>query len=467
MRRVVLTLAVLFAVAAAPAQAGTYDVVACNAPGANGVNRSWTTVVYSWPTVSAQPELFDFHTTCSSGLGVSSHAPEQRLSNYTNSGGLRFTAPAGTAIVAIRANRYDEVRSSADDPNTTDPENGDWEVFLHGEGGPVGGAFGGEQCKPEGPGLCTRGTVVGGDTGPIRVEPTSMLTWGISCGGGNLAFCFSNGGAGFKYYPLGSFWLYGATVTLEDNSAPTAALGGDLLSPGWRRPTDSLTWAASDNAGIRRRVLLVDDVEVAASGTDCDPTRPVPCANFPASPVGFGPVADGRHEFKLVATDSAGNPTTVVQTVNVDGTGPAATVTRASGKTITVAVADSASGVAGGTISVRNSPSEPFRALPTSFAKGALTAKLDRGSAANVGIAVNASDNAGNVTSGEMSEMSLRVRGRALRGGAAVRGLRAVGRVLGAPAHARRRAARRAARGNRGDLARRGLLSRCRRHALD
>ena len=112
MLRVVLTLAVLFVVAAAPAQAGTYDVVACNAPGANGVNRSWTTVVYSWPTVSAQPELFDFHTTCSSGLGVSSHSPEQRLSSYTNSGGLRFTAPAGTTIVAIRANRYDEVRSS-------------------------------------------------------------------------------------------------------------------------------------------------------------------------------------------------------------------------------------------------------------------------------------------------------------------------------------------------------------------
>ena len=143
-----------------------------------------------------------------------------------------------------------------------------------------------------------------------------MLTWGVSCGGGNLGFCFSNAGAGFGYYPLGIFWLYGATVTLEDNSAPTAALGGDLLSPGWRKPTDSLTWAASDNAGIRRRALLVDGAEVAASATDCDATRPVPCANFPASPVALGPVTDGRHEVKLVATDSAGNPTTVTQTVD-------------------------------------------------------------------------------------------------------------------------------------------------------
>ena len=57
--------------------------------------------------------------------------------------------------------------------------------------------------------------------------------------------------------------------------------------------------------------------------------------------------------------------------------------------------------------------------MPTSFANGALTAKLDRGSAAKVGIAVSASDNAGNVTAGEMSEMSLRVGGRVLRRGAA------------------------------------------------
>ena len=61
-------------------------------------------------------------------------------------------------------------------------------------------------------------------------------------------------------------------------------------------------------------------------------------------------------------------------------------LSRASGKTITVAVADGASGVAGGAIAVRNSPGEPFRPLPTTLANGRLTAKLDRGSAARVGI---------------------------------------------------------------------------------
>ena len=203
-------------------------------------------------------------------------------------------------------------------------------------------------------------------TDPRRADVDADV--GICCGGGNLGFCFSTRGEGYETTP------WHLLALRRDRHArgqlrPDGRARRRPTVPGWRKPTDSLTWAASDNAGIRRRALLVDGAEVAASATDCDATRPVPCANFPASPVALGPVTDGRHEVKLVATDSAGNPTTVAQTVTVDGNGPAATVTRASGKTITVAVSDGASGVAGGTIPVRNSPSEPFRALPTSFAE--------------------------------------------------------------------------------------------------
>ena len=142
-------------------------------------------------------------------------------------------------------------------------------------------------------------------------------------------------------------------------------------------------------------------------------------------------------------------------------------VTRASGKTITVAVSDGASGVAGGTISVRNSPSEPFRALPTSFANGALTAKLDRGSAAKVGIADQRERQRGQCDR-RRDERDVTSRRRSCPARwRRFRGLRAVGRVLGAAAHARRRAARRTGRGDRGDLARRGLLSHRRRHDHD
>jgi hypothetical protein len=416
-----LLAAVLFlTVSAAHASAGTYDVVACNAPGANGVNNSWRTVTEALPGVTIMADAFDFGTSCSPGLYVRSHSPEQRTANWTNTGAFRIDAPAGTSIVAVRATRYDEVRSSADDPNTATAENGDWDVLLSGDGFLVGGEFGQEQCHSEGPGICTKGERdVGSDTGLIRVAPTPFLRWGVSCGGAPYPQCFANAGPGFGNYSLGIFWLYGATVTIEDLTSPSAALGGDLLGAGWRKPSEALTWSASDNTGIRRRQLLVDGVEVARGDSSCDATKTIPCPNASAAPVSPGPIADGRHELRFVATDSAGNPTTVTKSVDVDGNGPTAVLSRASGKTITVSVSDGASGVAGGAISVRNTTAEPFRPLPTTLANGRLTAKLDRGSASRVGVSVNVTDNAGNVTAGEMSEMSLRVGGRTLRGGAA------------------------------------------------
>ena len=62
----------------------------------------------------------------------------------------------------------------------------------------------------------------------------------------------------------------------------------------------------------------------------------------------------------------------VTRTVTIDTHGPEVTLSRASGRTITVQVADSASGVAGGTIEVRNRRNDPFRALPTTLANGRL-----------------------------------------------------------------------------------------------
>ena len=236
MRRVVLTLAVLFALAGAPAQAGTYDVVACNAPGANGVNRSWTTVVYSWPTVSAQPELFDFHTTCSSGLGVSSHAPEQRLSNYTNSGGLRFTAPAvprssrfartaTTRCEAAPMTRTRPILKTAIGRSSCTARGVRWAArSVASSASPRVLASAPGAPSPEGDGTDPRRAAVDADVGDLlrRRKPRVLLL---------------ERRRRLQVLPLGSFWLYGATVALEDNSALTAALGGDLLSRGWRRPT--------------------------------------------------------------------------------------------------------------------------------------------------------------------------------------------------------------------------------------
>ena len=41
-------------------------------------------------------------------------------------------------------------------------------------------------ASPRVPASAPRAQSAEADTGPIRVEPTSMLTWGVSCGGGNF-----------------------------------------------------------------------------------------------------------------------------------------------------------------------------------------------------------------------------------------------------------------------------------------
>ncbi|MDA0164835.1 hypothetical protein OM076_31490 [Solirubrobacter ginsenosidimutans] len=405
----------LFALAPARAEAGTYDVVACNAPGANGVNHSWTPNLDFAANLGPQPGLVAFDTDCADGL-VAVTATGRQRANYLSGGSFNFVAPSGTTIVALQASRFLHGEAMADDPATPEPDGGRWDLYLQdATGSLVGGVFGKEQCKPS-PGFpCTIGVPSGAETGVIQVA-TSSLKWGVLCGGDTLQFCYTSNGSS----PQAQFVLYGATVKLQDDSAPVASLGGDLVtSDGWRRPTDSLVWSASDNAGIRSGQLLVDGAPASRADSACDATRPVPCPNVATTPIGLGPVGDGRHELKLVVDDSAGNATTVTKSIQLDGTAPTVTLTRASGKTITLAVSDAASGVASGTVSVRNSVGEPFRALPTTLANGRLTAKLDRGSAARVGIRVSVSDNAGNVTDGELSEMSLRVGGQALRGGAA------------------------------------------------
>ena len=144
------------------------------------------------------------------------------------------------------------------------------------------------------------------------------------------------------------------------------------------------------HAASGARQLLVDGVERRARRLDLRRDAARSCPNVGSRRSARGTSRTVAHELKLVATDSAGNATTVTRkSVNVDGNGPTA-VRLAGEREDDHGLGERRRvGVAGGTISVRNTPAEPFRALPTTLANGRLTAKLDRGSAARVGIAVN------------------------------------------------------------------------------
>ena len=100
-------------------------------------------------------------------------------------------------------------------------------------------------------------------------------------------------------------------------------------------------YAASDATGIRRLALT----GAATLGGDraCDYTRPVPCSN--ATGAFTTQLGDGVHALTVTASDAAGNPAPVTQTVRLDGTPPTARIAVARGRTILVDVGDNVSGV--------------------------------------------------------------------------------------------------------------------------
>ena len=334
--------------------------------------------------VRASPTLFDFRDDVLVRLAASARRAraDARRELQQRRRAFEFTAPAGTTIVAIRANRYDEVRSSADDPNTPDPENGDWARLRSiGDGRPLGRRV---RCRssasPEGPDLCTKGDRRAARTRVRSASSsTSMLpAWASAAEAANLAYVLrQRRRQGFGTTRLASSGSTARRVTLDDNSAPTAALGGDLLVPGLAQAdADPLTWA-----GVRQR--RHPPARAAASTarsvarerySTATPPRPVPCANV----AGVAGRARRRSptaatSSQLVATDSAGNPTTVTQTVDVDGNGADRDPCRArAARRSRSSVSDGASGVAGGTISVRNSTT---RAVPRVCRRRSRTAR--------------------------------------------------------------------------------------------
>ena len=130
---------------------------------------------------------------------------------------------------------------------------------------------------------------------------------------------------------LASYRITETTMTLRDNTAPTAsALSGDLIaSPTWRGPM-SLAFNASDSgSGVYRLIANVDGQAALANVVDANDGRcrdadttnadaheflwPAPCRTSTASQlsVDTGTLPIGAHQVSLVLEDAAGNRTVV------------------------------------------------------------------------------------------------------------------------------------------------------------
>ncbi len=332
------------------ATTGAYEVSTCNyAPEA--VNNSWT-----WATTDpSQPDHYAEHVNCpdrvggvggrsdqegglstTDALGLSSGAPPGASAGWT------FTAAPGTTITGITYERYIGHES--------DPDNY-WTPALRANGAIVPGEScldsvqNGETCFVGGP------PGEGGEPGAVTGLSAQELSLGIVCRAPTGEECVTGA-------TLHAVWaaMYGARVTLSDPTPPTLnAPSGTLWAPGeadgFHKGTESVTVAAQDvGGGVASIVLAVDGHPVETYSASCNFTFAQPCPSSTGAQTLALPtteLSDGTHTLTLVATDAAGNQSTVAsQEITVANNPPpapvglAATATQAGGSTFTATWAD-------------------------------------------------------------------------------------------------------------------------------
>lgn len=287
----------VFLASAAVAQAGTYEVSACDAAG--GANNSWIATVTGAPWVTAYAE-------CPSGGDpgkgmVSRNVVGPGAVVGPISARLLFNAPAGTSIVGLRASDDFYTASSA------------WQAVLSADTQVVRG------CAVGNPPPCRWSS----SDEQIQVNRAGQLGIDVYCPGSSCAL--SSGSADHSYV-VAAARLYSAVVRIEDNTSPAVgSIGGGLWQDGWKSGTQTVAFDASDNTGIRHTAVLIDGKTVASHGHACDGTRTIPCPQGGDSdPISTAPLTDGAHQLTVQATDSAGNPGSASRRLLVDNTPPGA-----------------------------------------------------------------------------------------------------------------------------------------------
>src|SRR5262249_10232333 len=120
------------------ARAGTYDVVACTAPGADGINRAWTVETYN-SSGKAAPPLSAFALPSSlEKCGTFGTAVAKTTVKADDGAAWTFHAPDGTNVKNVTLWRYGTARASADAAGTTVSE-GNWWTIIARAGTSAGG----------------------------------------------------------------------------------------------------------------------------------------------------------------------------------------------------------------------------------------------------------------------------------------------------------------------------------------
>jgi hypothetical protein len=281
------------------AQAGGYDVFACDRNHAGGVSPSW------WLGADVGHTAYFACPASSHDHGIIARSVwDGQRSGFLQGAYAIFDAPPGTVVESIHASIYIHRPSC------------DWSVGVYASGYDLGG-YGvhhlpaGGYCYANAFGWVRRDLAI--NQPRVRVEARCGAT---SCLRGQTY----SGGPG-----TAEARLKDVRVRVRDDQPPAVANPrGSLASGGWVGGVATVGFDANDGAGIREAVIRVDGREIARTVKRCDYMLRAPCpqGGYDTSFETAGIKPDGKHRLTLEAVDTGGNPAQVERDVFIDNTPP-------------------------------------------------------------------------------------------------------------------------------------------------
>jgi hypothetical protein len=300
---------VVLALSAAPASAGTYDVLSGSAA-PSSVNNAWissntrrshlvtrtalparTSPPSNYPNVSYLDGIYAADYLRDDSGGPTTNVPEGSEAFW------RLAAPEATTITGLTYRRY--LGKQDDD---------DWIPFLRDGSGAI---VAGETCTIGfAPAYrCQVGDAADSSSAERTIGglSTARLEVGVRCPSNGTVICL-NGGSLHKAWAA----IYRSRVTINDPTSPTVSgESGELAGRGPQSGTRSISFDAVDNTGLKELRLYVDGAQATSSSRSCDYTRPRPCGDVSDASLSIDTASysDGAHTLQVAAVDAGGNET--------------------------------------------------------------------------------------------------------------------------------------------------------------
>lgn len=285
---------------ASPADAGTYEVTACDAaPG--GVNNSWFATKTLGMTAFSQCPT---ERQATRGITAASALNAGSVPLFSKAL-MAFDAPAGTTIEQLRTqfaiHRVDDY----------------WDIGFLADGRMLLGCHANDVGN-----LCFYDTSWPGETRTISVPGAHRLYI--------QAACESSTGCSTQSLEAPFSWrtdihMFSAVVKVRDDTLPrVTGVDGAIVNGGWLAGSHYVGHSATDNTGISSTALYVDGRKVDDRTRDCDYTRPLPCTDVSYGRYLFNTrvVRDGVHQYRVDARDAAGNVGSFSGEIHADNTPP-------------------------------------------------------------------------------------------------------------------------------------------------